>query len=152
MWCRVTYRIEVPRDLDVDVNVDNGRVDVSNVDGDVTIDSDNGAVELADLSGSIDVDGDNGRIVGTDLTSSGHRRRHGQRTHRVGVHRAARPVTASGDNGSIEIVVPEIEGGYDVTADTSNGGVDILVTNNPESPHKITSGDRQRVDHRAQRG
>ena len=47
-------------------------------------------------------------------------------------------MTASGDNGSIEVVVPEIDIGYDVTADTSNGGEDILVTNNPDSPHKIT--------------
>ena len=35
MWCRVTYRIEVPRGLDVEVNSDNGRVEVSNIDGDV---------------------------------------------------------------------------------------------------------------------
>ena len=30
-------------------------------------------------------------------------------------------MNASGDNGSIEVVVPEIESGYDVTAETSNG-------------------------------
>ena len=46
-------------------------------------------------------------------------------------------VTANGDNGSIEVVVPEIDAGYDVTADSSNGGVDILVNDNPESPNTI---------------
>jgi hypothetical protein len=33
--------------------------------------------------------------------------------------------------------VPDVDIGYDVTADTSNGCDDILVTNNPDSPHKI---------------
>ena len=69
MWCRVTYRIEVPRGLDVEVNADNDGVDVSNIDGNVVVDSDNGAVELADVSGEINVNGDNGSIVGTDLSA-----------------------------------------------------------------------------------
>ena len=65
MWCRVTYRIEVPRDLDIDVTTDDGRINVSNVDGDLTIDSDNGSIELSGVSGAITVDSDNGSIVGT---------------------------------------------------------------------------------------
>ena len=138
MWCRVTYRIEVPRDLDIEVNADNGRVEVSNVDGELVIDSDNGAIELADLSGSIAVDGDNGSIIGTDLSSSGHRRRVGQRTHRVGVHRAARlRWTPVGTTAASRSSCRRSRRGYDVTADSSNGGDEILVNDNPESPHKL---------------
>ena len=47
MWCRVTYRIEVPRDLTIEVDTDDGRVGVSNVDGDLRIESDNGSIELS---------------------------------------------------------------------------------------------------------
>ncbi len=75
MWCRVTYRIEVPRDLDLDVDADDGRVGVSNVDGDLRIESDNGSIELSDVSGRVAVDSDNGRIFGEQSDQPGHRRR-----------------------------------------------------------------------------
>src|SRR5262245_54321937 len=51
MWCRVTYRIEVPRGLDVDVNADNDRVDLRNIDADVVVHADNGRIELTGISG-----------------------------------------------------------------------------------------------------
>jgi hypothetical protein len=138
MWCRVTYRIEVPRDLTIEVNADDGRVSVSNVDGELRIESDNGSIELADVSGALTVDSDNGRIFGRNLTSSVTSA--GSSNGRIELSYSEPPdtVTASGDNGSIEVAVPEIETGYDVTADSANGGDDIFVNNNPESPHKIT--------------
>jgi hypothetical protein len=137
MWCRVTYRIELPRDLVVEVDSDNGRVGVSNVDGALRIESDNGSIELSDVSGEITVDSDNGRISGRDLRSSVTNA--GSSNGRIELSYTEPPdsVTASGDNGSIEVVVPEIESGYDVSTDSANGGDDILVNDNPESPHKI---------------
>jgi DUF4097 and DUF4098 domain-containing protein YvlB len=138
MWCRVTYRIEVPRDLMIEVDSDDGGVDVSNLDGDLRVESDNGSIELADTSGIITVDSDNGRITGRDLTSAVTNA--GSNNGRIELSYSEPPdtVTASGDNGSIEVVVPEIDSGYHVIADSANGGEDILVNNNPESPHKIT--------------
>jgi hypothetical protein len=138
MWCRVTYRIEVPRDLMVDVSTDNGRVVMRDVDGDVTIESDNGAIELSGVSGTIVADSDNGSIVGSDLTSPVTNA--GSNNGRIELTYAVPPdsVTVNGSNGSIEVVVPEIETGYDVTTDSSNGGEEVLVNDNPESPHKIT--------------
>ena len=52
MWCRVTYRIEVPRDLDIDVDTDDGRVDVSNVDGDLSSTRTTARSSCPDVSGS----------------------------------------------------------------------------------------------------
>lgn len=138
MWCRVTYRIEVPRDFDIVVNADNDRVDVSNVRGDVVIDSSNGAVELADLSGSIEVEGDNGRVTGTGLSSAVARVDTNNGRIELAFTEPPDSVTANGDNGRITVVVPQIEVGYDVIAETSNGSVDdIDVVDNPESPHKL---------------
>jgi hypothetical protein len=138
MWCRVTWRIEVPRGLDIEVNADNDRVDLSNIDGNVVVDSDNGAVELADVSGDIRVNGDNGRVVGTDLSAPVVAVDTDNGRIELAFTEPPDTVNASGDNGSIEILVPEIEGGYDITADTSNGSTgDIDVIDNPESPHKL---------------
>jgi hypothetical protein len=138
MWCRVTYRIEVPLDLTIEVDADDGRVGASNLDGDLRINSDNGSIELSDISGTITVDSDNGRITGRDLTSSVTNADTNNGRIELSYSEAPDTVTASGDNGSIEILVPEIDSGYHITADSSNGGDDILVNNNPESPHTIT--------------
>jgi hypothetical protein len=137
-WCRVTWRIEVPRDLDLEVDADNDRVNISDVDGDIVVDSDNGAVELADIAGSVEVDADNGRIVGTDLT--GRSVVAGSNNSRVELTFTEVPdlVRATSDNGSIEITVPPVNGGYNVTADTDNGDLDLSTVNdNPESPRII---------------
>lgn len=133
LWCHVNYTIEVPSRLDVEVNSDNARVDISNVNGDVIVDADNGTTELSSIAGSIQVNSDNGRISGTDLfgpianveTDNG----------RIELHFSAEPdeVTADSDNGSIELVVPPVEGGYNVTTDTDNGNEAILVNDNPDS-------------------
>ena len=150
MWCRVTYRIEVPRGLDVEVNTDNDRVDVRNIDGDVD------------------------RL--RQWRDRAHRRlRHDRRPRRQRTHRrhATCParsstsapttaasswtfteppdrVTANGDNGSIEIVVPQIDEGYNVIADTANGGATSLSTTTP-SRRTRSPRDGQRVDHRSLR-
>jgi hypothetical protein len=138
IWCRVSWDVEVSRDLAVDIDANNDSVDVVDIDGDVRIDADNGSVELAGLTGSVEVDADNGRVVGTDLASS--RVVAGSNNGRVELTFTEVPdlVRATSDNGSIEIVVPAIEGGYSVTADTDNGDIDLTsINNNPESPRTI---------------
>jgi DUF4097 and DUF4098 domain-containing protein YvlB len=133
----VTYRVEVPRDLTIDVNTDDGRVGVSNIDGDLIIESDNGSIELSDVAGTITVDSDNGRISGRNLVSPVTDAGSNNGSIELSYSEPPDTVTANTDNGSIEVVVPEIDSGYDVTADSSNGGDEILVNDNPESPHKI---------------
>lgn len=137
MWCRVTYRIETPRGVDVEVSSDNGRVEISNIDGDVRINADNGSAELADLSGAVAVDGDNGSVVGSGLSSAVADVE--TDNGRIELSFSAPPdrVNANGDNGSIEVVLPAVDSGYDVEADTPNGGETINVLDNPESPHAV---------------
>ena len=140
MWCRVTYHIEVPRHLDVDVDVDNDTVNVRQVDGAVVIDTNNGGVDLAEIAGPVVVEGDNGGIVGTALSSP--RVDIDTNNGRIELAFADAPerIEASGDNGSIEIVVPAVEGGYHVTVDTDNGDDDLSgVANNPQSSRTITA-------------
>ena len=53
-WCSVRYTIEVPADIEVRADTDNGRLRVSGVDGAVDLDADNGSVEVADVGGQPD--------------------------------------------------------------------------------------------------
>ena len=137
MWCRVTYRIEVPRHLDVDVDGDNGRVEVSNIDGDVHVDSSNGSVELSGIAGALAISGDNGSITGAGLSSAVADVETDNGRIELTFTEPPDTVEADGDNGSIEIAVPDIDVGYDVEASTSNGGETLDILNNPESPHHV---------------
>jgi hypothetical protein len=137
MWCRVTYRIEMPRGLDVEVDTDNDRVDVRNVDGAVVVDSDNGRVELANVGGTVEVHGNNGRIVGRGLSSRVVDVSTNNGAIELEFVAAPDRLHANGDNGSIDIAVPQIDEGYSVIADSDNGDRAIDVDDNPDSPHVI---------------
>ena len=138
MWCRVTYRIEAPRGVDVEVSSDNGRVEISNIDGDVRINADNGSAELADLSGAVAVDGDNGSVVGSGLSSAVVGRRDRQRAHRAVVLRAARSRQRQwgqrqyrGRAARRSTVATTSR----LTRRTAATTIDVL--DNPESPHAV---------------
>lgn len=138
-WCRVTYRVEVPRDLPVAIDAANGRVEVTGVEAGVDVDADNGTVELTALSGPIDASTDNGRVVGVDLRSTDVRA--DSDNGRVILEFAVAPVTveATTNNGSVEVVVPDTGESYRVSAETRNGSrnVDDIRTD-PASDRSIT--------------
>src|SRR5690606_35579019 len=60
-WCEVDYWLEVPADLAVRAGIDIGHLVVRDIEGPVEVDSDNGSVELARLSGDLQASTDNGR-------------------------------------------------------------------------------------------
>ena len=68
-WCSVRYTVEVPADIEVRADADNGRLRVTGVDGPVHLESDNGSVEVADLTGNLTVGSNNGSITASRLTS-----------------------------------------------------------------------------------
>ena len=59
----VSYRINVPRRTDLDLNASNGGITISGVSGNLRFDTNNGGVRLADLGGRV-----NGRTVNGGLT------------------------------------------------------------------------------------
>lgn len=154
-WCRVTYTVEAPRDLDVVVNIDNGRVTVGGVAGSVTVgsdngrvelesisgpvqvDTDNGRVELESISGRVEVDTDNGRVVGTDLAATVVDVETGN--GRVDLEFAEPPdrVTGITGNGRLEVALPPVDGAYDVQTTTGNGSRDVLIATNPGSSRQV---------------
>lgn len=138
-WCGVDYSLVVPRDMAVDVDADNGRVTLIDLDGDVDADGDNGRVELIRLTGNLRASSDNGSVTGEGLrtpvvvadTDNG----------RVSLSFAEPPrdVTATSDNGRVEVVVPNTADTYRVDAQTDNGSTDIAVRTDPTSPRVITA-------------
>lgn len=139
VWCEVAYTVMVPRRTAVTADVDDGRLTLRDLDGPVSVDGDNGTIELFRLGGDVRVQDDNGRIEGVGLrsgtvdadTDNG----------RISLAFATAPtfVTATSNNGRIEVVVPDTEGdAYRVDARTDNGSVDTAVRTDPVSDRSIT--------------
>ena len=99
MWCSVDYQIEVPAGIDLDINADDGRVEVVDVRGALTIDDDNGSIDIRGADGPLRATTDNGSV------------------HATGVRSAT--VSVDSDNGSVEIVM--VTPPQQLEATTDNG-------------------------------
>src|SRR5688572_26887266 len=138
-WCSVDYRIVVPRSVDLDVDNENGRTTIRDIDGDVLVEGDNGRVELARLSGDVDVGTDNGRVEASGLRGDTVHARSQQGSVRLSFAEAPTSVTARTRDGSIDIVVPDDEATYRVEADSFVGSIDAAVRTDPRSDRAITA-------------
>ena len=142
MWCGVDYRIRVPAELAVAVDVDNGRLILRDLGGGVRADADNGSIELARLSGDLNVSTDNGALESAGLRSD----RVVARTHngRVRLEFSEPPagVEARSDHGRVAVVLPTTADAYRVDLDTNNGSTDIGVRTDPTSSRSIVGRTR----------
>ncbi len=136
-WCDVDYRLEVPHGVDVVINSDNDRVYVSDVDGNVDINADNGRVELVRLSGAVRAETDNGRLVGDDLSSASVIAYSDNGRVELDFAEPPSSVEARTSNGSVEVVLPDVDGGYNVDTQTDNGGEDVTVIDDPTSDRTV---------------
>ena len=119
--CSVVYVVTVPSDFEVRVVTDNGRVDVSQIDGDVDLSTDNGAIAASDLgSDTVVTSTDNGRI-------------------RLTFEQVPTSVETTTDNGAIVVALPQTDDGYAVDASTDNGHVAVDVVDDPASDRHITA-------------
>src|SRR5918995_3282286 len=69
-FCRVRYTVEVPRDMDVQVDAD-GWLRASDLSGDVEMTTDEGSIEVERLDGNVRLDSDAGRVQATGMGSGG---------------------------------------------------------------------------------
>ena len=91
---------------------------------------------------------DDGRIVGRRLTAAAVDARNTNGRIELSFLDPPQSVSASAENGSIEVVVPDTEVLYRVEMDTGHGGTDNLVRTDPNSDRAIDLVHRQRLDHR----
>ena len=127
--CSIAYVIEVPDGVDVNGSTANGSIRLRAV-GEVDVQTNNGRIELEDIAGDVQVETSNGRIDGRDLNGDGVRAvtSNGAIQLELGT---GQDVEARTSNGGIRITVPEGDT-YRVTADTSNGRTDIGVANDAD--------------------
>ena len=119
--CSVGFVVTVPSDFEVDVETNNGRVSVADVDGGVRVETDNGAIDAERIGAArVDTHTDNGRI-------------------RLTFDDSPISVAATTDNGAIAVRLPDFGGDYSVDADSDNGRVDIDVRTDPAADHQVTA-------------
>ncbi len=104
----VSYYVQVPRSMDLDLRTHNGGISVEEVSGDIRFDAVNGGVDLASVGGDVRGETTNG----------------GLRIELDGDRWAGAGLDVETTNGGVRLMVPE---GYsaDLITGTVNGGFDI---------------------------
>lgn len=118
--CSVGFDVVVPAALAVELETDNGRVTVRDLEGRIEAETDNGEISGDGLgSPDVHVRSDNGRIE-LEFASS------------------PEAVTATTDNGAVVIRIPDDGDAHDVSTSTDNGSIDVDVRSDPASDRSIT--------------
>ena len=104
----MSYRINVPRRTDLDLNASNGGITISGVSGNLRFDTTNGGVRLADLGGRV-----NGRHANGGLTVD----LSGDRWDGEGID-------VETSNGGVTLAIPD-NYNAELEARTINGGLRI---------------------------
>ncbi|WP_037307234.1 DUF4097 family beta strand repeat-containing protein [Amycolatopsis orientalis] len=117
----------------VDVTVDSGGVEISDVPGTVKVRADSGRVELKNIGQAVTVQAASGAIKGERLGGNVEARANSGRIELELIKSA--DVTARSDSGSIEVTVPS--GDYNVSGTTDSGSRDIGVNQSGSAPHKL---------------
>jgi len=138
-FCAVDYEVRVPPDVAVLIRTDDGRIRVDGTDGPVDVASDNGTIELFDVRGDVLAESDNGSLRGEGLVAGEVRASTDNGSIVFGFAEPPTLVDADSDNGSVELRLPEVAGGYRVTMDTDVGDTDLGVATDPDSPRSITA-------------
>ena len=104
-WWSVSYRINVPRKNDLDLNAHNGGISITGVNGNVRFDTTNGGVRLTDLAGRV----------------NGATRNGGLTVNLGGSRWEGDGIDVETSNGGVTVAVPE---GYNAQLETRtvNGG------------------------------
>ena len=119
----VTYEIQCPSGLDVNLNTTNGDIRVRNMAGDVDAVITNGAVDLQGGAGRVGLHTTNGNVL-ADVAALGGEGRFScvNGSVEVEVRSGVAPVTATTVNGSVDVTLPADFSGQ-LDAQTSNGRV-----------------------------
>jgi hypothetical protein len=140
-WCSVRYTIEVPSDLAIVADADNGRLTVTDIAADVEVSSSNGSIELARIEGNLELHSDNGSVTATELRNASRAEATSDNGDvRLEFTDPPDDVVASSDNGSIDVVLPDTGELYRVDAHSDNGAVSTGgVGTRPDSDRTITA-------------
>jgi Putative adhesin len=137
--CSTSVRLQVPAAVVLDLTSQDGSVSVDGVQGALTLQSDNGDVSVTAASGPLHLSSDNGSVGGTGLTS--HQVRASSDDGDVALSFADAPetVTASSENGSVQVYLPHGPASYLVSASSDNGNHSVGVPSNSAAERHIVA-------------
>ncbi|MFB7539447.1 DUF4097 family beta strand repeat-containing protein [Streptomyces zaomyceticus] len=134
--CEAVHRIQVPRNVAVTVEDDNGDVRAEGFATPLKVRSDNGDVHVREAGGPLDLGSTNGDVVveaGTTAPEVLVRSDNGD--VRVDLGTVPRRVDVVTDNGDVTLSLPSAE--YAVTGASDNGDVRIDVPRREKSGHAV---------------
>lgn len=102
----VEYRLQVPRRARLDVETTNGGLRVKGTQGKADLETTNGGITIADVDGDLRLSSTNGGIEATDVAGA---------------------VKASTTNGRIDVRLREVPSGSELSFETTNGGVGVVL-------------------------
>ncbi|MFE6813922.1 DUF4097 family beta strand repeat-containing protein [Streptomyces sp. NPDC057677] len=134
--CDALHRIQVPRDVAVTVDNDNGRVTADGFATPMKVRSDNGDVRVREAGGPLDIGTENGDVtVDPGATAAEVVARSDNGDVRIALGTVPRRVDVVTDNGDVHVSVPTAE--YEVTGASDNGDVRIDVPRRDKSGHSV---------------
>lgn len=136
-FCSVEHDIQVPRGMELVLDVDHGRTTVTDVDAAVTVRHDHGDLELVRVAGPVDVRSRHGQMRATQLSApvATVDAEHG----RVALEFATTPlrVRIRSEFSDVDVAVPDEPGTYAVMTSTEFGRATNALRTDPLSESSI---------------
>jgi Putative adhesin len=137
--CESRYELKVPPSVSLKIDVPDGEIRVSGINGAMDLRSDSGAITLQGGSGTTKLASNDGairasRLAATTVEASSD-------SGRIALDLALVPqrVAATSRDGSIRIQVPAGPTAYDVRASSTDGRVTVAVPTADDSPRRISA-------------
>ncbi|MFF4171842.1 DUF4097 family beta strand repeat-containing protein [Streptomyces sp. NPDC001744] len=135
--CGAVHRVQVPRNVAVTVESDNGSVTAEGLATPLKVRSGNGDVRVRKAGGPLDLGSGNGRVVvDAGTTSRDVTARSDNGDVRITLGAVPRRVDVVTDNGGVTLEVPKAE--YAVTGTSDNGRVRLDVPRRDGSEHALS--------------
>ncbi|WP_436737980.1 DUF4097 family beta strand repeat-containing protein [Streptomyces sp. BBFR102] len=147
--CAARYTVTLPKDMAVSLDSSNGAVDSVGLTQSQEISSSNAAVKVENASGDVRLkvrDG-NAEAIGISAGRLAAETRNGRL--KVVFTEPPRKVTASTDNGNVNVTLPPGDDRYQVRVDAENGRADSSVKDTPGAERTVdvrSSNGSARVD------
>ena len=133
----VTYRVEVPAEVDVRAWTGAGAVGVEGLRGDVDIRTQVGQVDLVNLGGHVRATTQAGKVQGTGLAARRVEVRSSAGAVSLAFQVPPDRVEARTNAGSVDLVVPDQR--YAVEADSSAGRTIVELVGDPTAPRRLVA-------------
>jgi hypothetical protein len=135
--CNVRYELHVPPTVTVRGSSSGGSIRTDRVAGAVNVSSSGGSIMLIGTRGAVDVSSSGGNVKVLQSRSDSVKADSSGGGVRVEFLDPPTDVDVSSSGGGVTVVVPDVEGAYQVDASSSGGGTSVDVRTDKSSPKHI---------------